>query len=239
MTDLSIRPPASELGTTELGTTELSTTEAVNNGLLNDHSQISSALDGLPSAPIDPVNDYLTRLRESVAAISQEEVWAVIHVLFQAWQDGRKIFICGNGGSAATASHMANDLNKFTIFEGKPRMKAIALTDNLPLITAWANDAKYEDIFAEQLINLVEPGDILLAISASGNSLNVIRALETARRFQATTIGFTGDHGGRLKDLVDYCIFIPDDYIGRQEDGHMILDHMISYTLRWMIAAVE
>lgn len=222
--------------------TELSTrarvSEAADNSLLNDHSQISSDLASMPSKAIDPVNDYLTRLKESISAISQDDVWAVIHVLFRAWQDGRKIFICGNGGSAATASHMANDLNKFTIIEDKPRIKAIALTDNLSLITAWANDAKYEDIFAEQLINLVEPGDVLLAISASGNSANIIRALETAHRLQATTIGFTGDQGGRLKELVDFCIFIPDDYIGRQEDGHMIMDHLISYTLRRMIAAV-
>ena len=194
--------------------------------------------DKEPPKIYDPVEDYLSRLEQTVKQLSRQDIWEVVQVLFQAWQDGRQIFLIGNGGSAATASHMANDLNKFTIIEDKPRIKAIALTDNLSLITAWANDAKYEDIFAEQLINLVEPGDVLLAISASGNSANIIRALETAHRLQATTIGFTGDQGGRLKELVDFCIFIPDDYIGRQEDGHMIMDHLISYTLRRMIAAV-
>ena len=184
----------------------------------------------------DPVEDYLTSLTQAIRAISQEEIWAVIEVLYQAWQDGRRVFLCGNGGSAATASHMANDLNKFTIAEGKPRLKAISLTDNIPLLTAWGNDSSYEDIFSEQLINFVEPGDVLIAISASGNSPNVIKALKTAQAHQAITIGFSGDTGGKMKQLVDYCILIPDEYIGRQEDGHMILDHVISYTLRGMIA---
>ena len=185
--------------------------------------------------PIDPVQDYLSRLAQTVASISTVQIWKVIEVLFQAWQDGRRVYLCGNGGSAATASHMANDLNKYTIHPEKPRLKAIALTDNVPLITAWANDASYEDIFAEQIINLVEPGDVLIAISASGNSPNVLKALETARHCQAITVGFTGDSGGKLKNLVDHCIYIPDSLIGRQEDGHMILDHVIAYTLRELI----
>ena len=189
-----------------------------------------------PEVSVDPVSDYLSSLAYTIAAISQEDVWAVIEVLFQAWQDGRRVFLCGNGGSAATASHMANDLNKFTISEGKPRMKAISLSDNIPLMTAWGNDSSYEDIFAEQLINLVEPGDVLIAISASGNSPNVLKALRTAQEHEAITVGFSGNTGGKLKDLVDYCILIPDEYIGRQEDGHMILDHLISYALRGMIA---
>jgi D-sedoheptulose 7-phosphate isomerase len=184
----------------------------------------------------DPIQDYLNKLSQTIQAISQESIWEVTYAIYRAWQEGRRVFLCGNGGSAATASHMANDLNKFTIAEGKPRLKAIALTDNIPLMTAWANDSKYEDIFAEQLLNLVEPGDILIAISASGNSPNVLKALTTAREQQAVTIGFTGKDGGRLKDFVDYCIFIPDDYIGRQEDGHMILDHVIALTLRLLIA---
>lgn len=185
---------------------------------------------------VDPVKDYLTQMAATLSAISQEQIWSVINVLFLAWAEKRQIYLCGNGGSAATASHMANDLNKFTIVEGKPRLKAISLSDNIPLMTAWANDAQFEDIFAEQLTNFLVPGDVVIAISTSGNSANILKALETARQLNAVTIGFTGDEGGKLKNLVDYCIFIPDDYIGRQEDGHMILDHVISYTLRWMIS---
>jgi D-sedoheptulose 7-phosphate isomerase len=187
----------------------------------------------------DPVSEYLASLAKTISAISTQQVWQVIHLLYRAWQGGRTIFLCGNGGSAATASHMANDLNKFTIAPGKPRMKAIALTDNIPLMTAWANDDDYESIFSEQLKNFVAPGDVVIAISASGNSPNVLRALETACQMKAVTVGFTGNDGGSLKNLVDLCIFIPDEYIGRQEDGHMILDHLISYTLREMIARSE
>jgi D-sedoheptulose 7-phosphate isomerase len=183
----------------------------------------------------DPVDGYLSSLMHTIQALSRERIWEVIGVLYKAWKDERRIYLLGNGGSAATASHMANDLNKLTITDGKPRMKAIALTDNVPLMTAWANDDHYENIFSEQLINFIEPGDIVIAISASGNSPNVIRALETARAYQACTIGFTGNNGGRLKDLVDYCIFIPNDHIGPQEDGHMILDHVISITLRMLM----
>ncbi|MEW5868437.1 MAG: SIS domain-containing protein [Chloroflexota bacterium] len=185
----------------------------------------------------DPVDDYLKRLAETLERISRQQVWQVIDALFQAWQAGRRIYILGNGGSAATASHMANDLNKYTIVEGLPRMKAQALTDNVPLMTAWGNDTAYENIFSQQLINFLEPGDVVIAISASGNSPNVLRALEVARQGQAVTIGLTGDDGGKLKHLVDHCVCIPDELIGRQEDGHMILDHLIANTLHQLILA--
>ncbi len=159
--------------------------------------QSKSSPDSPQSSSQDPVSDYMDRLALTVTAISQQDIWSVIRVLYQAWENGRRVFLCGNGGSAATASHMANDLNKFTIVEGKPRLKAIALTDNIPLMTAWGNDSSYEDIFSEQLINFVEPGDLLIAISASGNSPNVIKALKTAREHLAITIGFSGDSGGK------------------------------------------
>lgn len=183
----------------------------------------------------DLVDEYLNLLELTISRISREEIWSVTNILFTAWQNGRRVFICGNGGSAALASHMANDLNKLTISAGKIRMKAMALTDNIPLMTAWGNDTEYENIFAEQMLNFVEPGDVLIAISTSGNSANILRAVETARANQALTVGLTGDIGGKLKNLVDACIFIPDDHIGRQEDGHMILNHVIANTLRSLI----
>jgi D-sedoheptulose 7-phosphate isomerase len=184
----------------------------------------------------DPVNEYLANLAQTISALPQGQIWEVIQVLFEAWKAGKHIFLCGNGGSAATASHMANDLNKLTISPDKPRMKAIALTDNTALMTAWANDNEYEIIFSQQLLNFIQPGDIVIAISTSGNSPNVLRALETAQAYQAKTIGFTGSDGGKLRQLVDFCIFVPDEHMGRQEDCHMILDHLISNTLRQMIA---
>ena len=184
---------------------------------------------------MDPVDEYLTLLAGTLGRISRQQVWSAIEVLFEAWHSKKHVYIIGNGGSAATASHMANDLNKFTIVEGMPRFKAVSLSDNIPLMTAWANDSSYESIFSEQLLNLVESGDVVVAISTSGNSPNIIQALKVARQMKATTIGFTGDDGGMLKDLVDHCVFIPDAYIGRQEDGHMILDHMIASLLRKLI----
>src|SRR5438105_8491810 len=108
------------------------------------------------------------------------------------------MFILGNGGSAATASHFALDLAKNTITSGAPRLKAISLTDHVPLITAWSNDTAYEHIFAEQLANLIEPGDIVIGISTSGNSLNVIHALHLAKHTRASTIGLLGARGGKL-----------------------------------------
>lgn len=184
---------------------------------------------------MDPVATYLTTLARTIDELPRGEIWEVISVLEGAWRRGARIFIVGNGGSAATASHIANDLNKLTIVPGQPRLKAIALTDNVPLITAWGNDSAYAQVFAEQLLNFLEPGDIVLAISCSGNSPNILRALEVAREHQAVTVGFTGDVGGKLVQLVDHCILVPSDHIGRQEDGHLILGHVIANTLRLLI----
>lgn len=181
------------------------------------------------------VEGYLKELVEAIAALSREEIVAVIDELLRAWSDDAQAFLMGNGGSAATASHMANDLNKLTIVPGQPRFRVMALTDNAPLMTAWGNDNSYEDIFAEQLLNFVRPGDVVVGISCSGNSANVLKALRLAREMGAVTIGFTGQDGGQLKHLVDHCVFAPTEHFGRQEDIHVILNHVISSTLREMI----
>ena len=183
----------------------------------------------------DPVDDYLNHLANTLGRISREEINDVVEVLFKAWKARKQVFVFGNGGSAATASHMTNDLCKLTAVDGKPRLKAICLADNIPLITAWSNDKEYEQVFAEQLINFIAPGDVVIAISTSGNSPNVLRALEVAAAHGAVRIGLTGLDGGQLKYMVDHYISIPDEHLGRQEDGHLILDHVIANTLRWMI----
>ena len=184
----------------------------------------------------DPIDQYLVELARTINDLSREAIRAVTDVLLAAWKRGNQIFILGNGGSAATASHMANDLNKLTIIPGKPRFKAIALSDNVPLMTAWGNDSSYEDIFVEQMLNFICPRDVVISISASGNSPNVLKAVRVAREQGAITVGFTGHTGGKLKEMVDYCVLIPSDHIGQQEDGHMILDHVIANTLRKLIA---
>src|ERR1700726_986350 len=133
-------------------------------------------------------------------AISLSHLETVLRLLEEAYHNRRRIFIMGNGGSAATASHFALDLAKNPIMPGAPRLKAISLTDHVPLITAWSNDTAYEHIFSEQLANMIEPGDVVIGISASGNSLNLINALRLARASQAFTIGLLGANGGEIRD---------------------------------------
>lgn len=188
----------------------------------------------------DYLDHYLNEITLALQKLDRRAVWAVIEELMSAWRERRQVFLMGNGGSAALASHMANDLCKTSIVDGQPRLRAIALTDNVPLLTAWANDAGYENVFSEQLYNLCQPGDVVIAISCSGNSSNVLKALQTARELHARTIGFTGDIGGKLKDLVDICVFAPTKKIWPQEDVHLILDHMISSLLHvWITAIAE
>jgi D-sedoheptulose 7-phosphate isomerase len=186
---------------------------------------------------MDAVERYLTELTDMVRQMPQDRVWDVLNVLMDAWRRGSRVFLMGNGGSAATASHMANDLNKYTIVPGQPRFKVLSLSDNVPLMTAWGNDTSYENIFVEQMLNFWEPGDVAIGISGSGNSPNVLKAMRVARDLGGTAIGFTGRDGGRLKDVVDLCIHVPSDRIVQQEDGHMILDHLMATTLRQLIEA--
>lgn len=186
---------------------------------------------------MDYVDDYLTSLSRVVAAMPREEIRQVTTVLLDAWRRDATVFLLGNGGSAATASHMANDLNKQTQVPGKRRFRSIALTDNVPLLTAWGNDSAYEDVFVEQLLNLLRAGDVVVGISTSGESMNVLKALQAAREVGAVTIGLSGRHGGRLKAITDHCLLVPSDQIGQQEDLHLILNHVIAGTLRQHIAA--
>src|SRR5437588_2913984 len=170
-----------------------------------------------------------------VRAISRPDLERVLSLLENVYHNGHRVFIMGNGGSAATASHFALDLAKNTIMAGAPRLKAISLTDNVPLITAWSNDTHYEHIFAEQLSNMIEPGDVVIGISTSGNSTNIINAVKLARQKRATTIGLLGEKGGKLKDMVDACVLAPGQNIEQEEDAHMILSHVITRHMREVV----
>lgn len=181
---------------------------------------------------MDQIDRYLDEVAEMVRTLPREDIRRVVQAVRKMRDEGRHVFIMGNGGSAATASHMACDLAKTSIVNGGRRIRAIALTDNAPLMTAWANDSAYEDVFAEQLLNLVQPGDLVIAISGSGNSPNVLKAVEAARKAGATTVGFTGHPGGRLRDMVDMAVTVPGNRIEQAEDGHMILEHVIAVALR-------
>ena len=178
------------------------------------------------------VDSYLSELETVVADLPREAIVEVVDLLMDAWWRGARVFIIGNGGSAATASHMANDLNKLTIMDGQKRFCALALTDNVPLITAWANDSAFSHVFVEQLKHFVQYDDIVIGISTSGNSPNVVCAMEHAKQIGATTVLFGGLTGGRCTELADYMILTPSDHQGIQEDCHLIFNHVIANTIK-------
>ncbi len=184
---------------------------------------------------MDVIQQYFGEVEQMMRAISVPHLQHLLAILEQTYHEGHRVFIMGNGGSAATASHFALDLAKNTIMPGVPRLKAISLTDHVPLITAWSNDTAYEHIFAEQLANLIEPGDTVIGISASGNSLNVINAIHLARQHRAWTIALLGAHGGKIKEMVDAYVLAPGHNIEQEEDAHMILVHIITRHMREVV----
>lgn len=186
---------------------------------------------------MDIVEVYLKEVEEAIRSISRADVRAIVDLLELAWQRDRTIFIIGNGGSASTASHMMNDLSKFTAVPGCKRVRAMALTDNVPLMTAYGNDLSYDDIFLEQLTNLLQKGDVLVAISGSGNSRNVLKACEYALEHGATVAALVGRPGGKLATLATRSVVVPADRIGQQEDGHLVLNHVLALALRERIEA--
>jgi len=185
---------------------------------------------------LESIINYFAELEQMMRAISLSDLKKVLGILEEGYHNGHRIFVMGNGGSAATASHFALDLSKNTIMPGAPRVKAISLTDHVPLITAWSNDTHYEHIFAEQLANMIEPGDVVIGISASGNSANVINAVKLARQNRAATIGLLGAKGGKLKDMVDAYVLAPGQNIEQEEDAHMILTHVITRHMREVVS---
>lgn len=186
---------------------------------------------------MDMVERYLVEIEAAVKQIDRDAVRAVVDALYACWQRGGTTYVIGNGGSASTASHMMNDLTKCTIVDGQPRFRAMAFTDNVPVMTAFANDQSYEDIFVEPLRAHLDGRDVVLALSGSGNSPNVLHAIAYAKEQGVVTIGLCGDTGGRLAKLADVAVLVPAARIGQQEDGHLILNHAISLALHERIAA--
>jgi len=177
--------------------------------------------------------DYLDVLKANIDAVPIADVKAIVETINDAWQNDKHIFVIGNGGSAATASHLVCDLAKGTLGHkgdaDKRRFKCFAPADNVSLMTAWANDTSYDSIFSEQIANFLGEGDVVIAISASGNSPNVINAVELANERGARTVGLCGFGGGRLQEISDQYITVDSDHYGRVEDVHMILAHVIAY----------
>ncbi len=178
---------------------------------------------------------YLDEVAKTLEKMEREfpfKANEIVSALLKARDDGKRIYICGNGGSASTASHMASDLNKGSNRDDAPRFKAVALTDNIPAMLAWANDASYDDIFVEQLRNHLEKGDVVIGISGSGNSPNILKALHYANDTGAVTIGLTGFDGGKLAKLARICYVVPNDCMQQIEDIHLLIEHMLSLILR-------
>lgn len=171
--------------------------------------------------------DYLTRLEAALQALDLDAVERVVNVLDAARCNGKQVFTCGNGASAALASHFAADLAK-TSSPGSRKFRALALTDNVSLITAWANDSAYREVFSQQLANLMGGDDVLVAISCSGNSDNILAALDAARAVGGQTIALLGFDGGRAKPLVDHIIWCGDSHYGIVEDVHAVTCHIIA-----------
>jgi len=203
---------------------------------VSNHTKTTKAIARPVEAPgaeayLQQVSDVLKRL--PFALIDQ-----VTDGLWNAYREDRAVYLFGNGGSAALASHCACDLGKGTIMNGHRRFRVLALTDNLPLLTAWANDASFADVFAEQLRSFLRKDDVVFAFSASGNSPNVLNALSLAQELGALTIGLTGFQGGKMKALCGLCVVIPSENMQVIEDLHLSVTHSIFTSLRARIVEV-
>jgi len=178
-------------------------------------------------------SEYLNRCAAEFARLDLSQTECLADDIYRAYEEGRFVFICGNGGSGSNSSHFCEDLGKSTLDpkdftnDGVKRLKVLSLTDNTPYILAWGNDEGFDRIFVEQLKNFASPGDVLIAISGSGNSPNVLNAVEWANRHQLRTWGITGYDGGKLKDFAGNNLHVPLDDMGMVESIHLVLFHWI------------
>lgn len=173
---------------------------------------------------------YRQTLGSSLAAVDISLIEEFRVLLAKTRGEGRHIYTCGNGGSAATASHFATDLGKGASFGKQLRFKVVALTDATPTISAYSNDVSYDVVYEEQLRNFVAAGDVVVAISGSGNSENVIRAVQLGEQRGARTVALTGRDGGRLGPAAGLHINVPEQHMGRIEDAHMAICHMVAFS---------
>lgn len=177
------------------------------------------------------ISEYIKAEKQILDSLCISDINTVMNVLENARMNKKQIFICGNGGSASTASHFQGDFNKGISYTQDIKYNVQCLSDNIPMMTAIANDIGYDSVFVVPLVNKLNLGDILIGISGSGNSENVIKAFEYAKENSAVTIAFTGYDGGKLKNIADYNVHIPIDNMQITEDVHLILNHMMMYIL--------
>jgi len=178
---------------------------------------------------------YLLGLKTLLDSIPLDKVSEVVDLLRDAREHRSQVFIAGNGGSASTASHMACDLAKTVMGNGanpNPRFRVIALTDNVPLLTAWGNDVSFDYIFSEQIRNLANSDDVLIVITVSGNSPNIVEAVRVAKELGVRSVGLLGFDGGQVADLVDCAVVVRSENFGHVEDVHMVLNHLMTAYFR-------
>ena len=180
---------------------------------------------------IDQISNYIDLEKKTLDLLPKYDIEKVMNILEDTCMAGNRVFICGNGGSASTASHMCSDFNKGVSLNRKNKYDFECLSDNIPMMMAVANDISYDDIFSIPLKNKLHEGDIVIGISGSGNSENVIRAIEYANQNGADTIAFTGYDGGKLKNIAKHSIHIDIDNMQIVEDIHLILNHMMMFIL--------
>jgi len=185
--------------------------------------------------------EYRTTFAGILNSMELREVDALADAIEHAYRRAKQVFIIGNGGSAANASHLCEDLGKGTLsdFENQPRLKVISLADSVPYITAWGNDEGYDRVFLEQLRNLAQSGDLLIAVSGSGNSPNVLRAVEWANDNGLLTFGVTGFDGGRLRKIASKNLLVPNDDMGAVEAAHAVVFHYLVTALKPRFASSQ
>jgi D-sedoheptulose 7-phosphate isomerase len=183
-------------------------------------------------SPASVASDFFTELRRVLAFVPQDAVERTVELLVETRAAGRRVYIIGNGGSAATASHFVCDLVKTASVPGIDPLRAFALTDNTPLLTAWANDSAYECTFAQQVSALVDPGDVVIGVSASGNSPNIVAGLAAAAAKGARTVGLLGFDGGAARSQVEIAVHIPCNDYGLVEAVHLAILHAITAAIK-------
>jgi len=191
--------------------------------------------------------EYLQQAREILGRVDPIEVARFVEVIFEAWQRDATIYVCGNGGSASTAQHMACDLFKCTVVEDKQRLRVMSLNDNTPLVSALINDDGWDQVYLEQLKTWWRPGDVVLAISVHGGvgkdkagawSQNLLRAIEFANQHDGETLGLVGFDGGAMRETCTVSLLLPADTTPHVEGLHVVLHHLVTAAMRERIAAV-
>ena len=180
----------------------------------------------MPIEFIERARGYFDDTTSTIAKLPMETIDRIYRVLCDAFTADRQVILMGNGGSAALASHFAVDLGKGTVASGKSRFRVVSIVDNTPVMTAYANDFSYADVFSEQVKTLARPGDVVFGISGSGNSPNVLNGLKAGREAGAITVAMTGYKGGKVIDLADVTLVVPSDDMQHIEDCHLMLTHL-------------